>query len=442
MTTGRASRTFAWGLAGIVAGAFALRVLAAFWYEDHTGVAGDGIWYLGVAGQLAAGDGFVEPLNLITTGRAIPSASHPPLYPVYLSIVDFVGGQSSLVHRIWSCVPGGVTVLLVGLLARDLAGERAGLLAAGLAAVYLDLVIQDVVLWSEGMYAATIVASLWLAYRFLGRPTLLRAAVLGGAVTLATLTRAEAALLYLVLFLPLVAGASRRSVRRCVEFLAVGGAVALVLFAPWLLYNNSGRFEHPVVISTGFGGLLASANCDNTYTGPFLGGWGGLCAQGLPDPLPRDETETDTIFRRAGIRYAREHAGRLPVVVPVRVLRSFGLWKPVATTVADLQLPEGRARWVAYPAVAQYWAYLAVAAAGFWILRRRGVRVWPLVTPAVVVAVISVIGYGTMRFRIAFEVVLPVLAAVALDAWWGALRSRRGGPRIETPDATTIAADS
>ena len=36
--------------------------------------------------------------------------------------------------------------------------------------------------------------------------------------------------------------------------IGVGALVAVVLFAPWVAYNNDGRFDNPVVLSTGLGG--------------------------------------------------------------------------------------------------------------------------------------------------------------------------------------------
>jgi asparagine N-glycosylation enzyme membrane subunit Stt3 len=47
---------------------------------------------------------------------------------------SFVGLKTALWHRLASCVLGAITVGLVGLLGRRLAGDRAGLIAAVLAA--------------------------------------------------------------------------------------------------------------------------------------------------------------------------------------------------------------------------------------------------------------------------------------------------------------------
>src|SRR5205085_2159602 len=154
------------------------------------------------------------------------------------------------------------------------------------------------------------------------RPNLWRAAFLGGAIALVGLTRAEGVLLYPLLLLPLVVCVRGVSLARRGAMVGAAALVGLLLFGPWVAYN-AGRFEHPVLVSTGLGGLLGSSNCPATYHGRLIGGWGFVC---LPDtakiPSGEDESVADLKMRRAGINYARDHASRLPVVIPIRLLRT------------------------------------------------------------------------------------------------------------------------
>jgi hypothetical protein len=412
----RTTRGFWLGLGAIAMLGLAVRVGAAIWFDDR-GIAlwGDAVWYSGVARLIADGDGFLQPAARLAFNEDWPTAAHPPLYPLYLSLVGVVD-DGLLAQRLWSSLPGAGTVVLLGILGRDLAGERTGLLAAALGAVYVDLFVQDVLLMSEGMFGLTIVLTVLFAYRFVRRPDLVRAGLLAGAIALASLTRAEGALLFVVLLVPLALRARDLSVGRRLGCIAVGAGVALVLFAPWLTYNNVDRFDRPVFLSTGLGGLVGSSNCPSTYSGPGLGSWGFVCAEGVTVTVREDETLQDEKLLDAGVDYARDHAGRLPVVIPVRLLRTFGFWAPFSSTEGDLLLQSGNARTLATFAVLQYWLLLAVGIAGFVVLVRRKVPVLPFVAPVVTVAAITVIGYGTMRFRIALEVLLPVLAAIALDA--------------------------
>jgi hypothetical protein len=197
--------------------------------------------------------------------------------------------------------------------------------------------------------------------------------------------------------------------------------------APWLAYNNVNRFDSPVLLSTGLGGLIGSSNCPQVYDGPAIGGWGGVCAKGVKVTVREDETKQDDKLLDAGLEYAREHADRLPVVIPYRLLRTFGFHKAVEGTAGDLLLRENAAN-AARVAVVQYYLLLIAGIAGFVMLVRRKLPVLPFVAPVVTVAVITIIGYGTMRFRVALDALLPVLAAVALDAAWVAWRTRRREP--------------
>lgn len=435
------SRTFAIRLTLIALGALAIRVAAALWYDANTEVGGDAVWFTGVARNIVNGDGFIEPLNLYL-GRRSPTAAHPPLYPLYLSIAEAVRGSGTLGLRLWSLLPGVGTVVVLGLLGRDLFDERAGLLAAALSAISISLFAQDVLLWSEGLYGFTIALTVFAAYRYLRRPDFVHAALFSGAIALATLTRAEAAVLFLILFVPLALRGSDVAWPRRFARVGIGALVGIVLLAPWVAYNNNGRFEHPVFLTVSLGTLLGSANCDVTYRRPGIGAWGGLCAEGLPDPLPLDESEQERLFRDAGLEYISDHRGRLPIVVPFRVLRSFGAWAPNKMTADDLLLEEGGAHWVAYLVTIQYWLYLGLAIIGGWALHRRRVALLPFIAPVVMVVLISVIGYGTMRFRIAVDVLIPVLAGVAISAWSARGRAAPAEPDSAPRAAGTVALDS
>ncbi len=198
---------------------------------------------------------------------------------------------------------------------------------------------------------------------------------------------------------------------------------------------NAGRFDNPVLLSNGLGGLVGSSNCDATYGGPAIGGWGFTCAQGVTITVQDDESHQDREQLKAGLRFARDHPGRLPIVIPVRLLRSFGLFHPVELTRDDLLLRLGRPRIVAWVAILQYWALLIAALFGALFLIRRRIALLPFIAPVATVAVITIVGYGTMRFRVALDALLPALAAVALDQGWRELSARRAA-------AGTVATDS
>src|SRR5262249_30224435 len=96
--------------------------------NDHLGA--DEPYYHRQADLIADGVGF----NMAHGGG--PAATHPPLSTLVLSIASrLASGDSVLEQRLALAVIGTLTVVVVGVLAREVAGPRAGLVAAGIAAI-------------------------------------------------------------------------------------------------------------------------------------------------------------------------------------------------------------------------------------------------------------------------------------------------------------------
>jgi len=102
-------------------------------------------------------------------------------------------------------------------------------------------------------------------------------------------------------------------------------AMALALMAPWMI-RNATTFEEPSppYLATGSGRVLAFGNCDETYSGRFLGYWNIDCA---PSEFSGDESEIDTIHREKATTYMEGHLGELPKVALARVGRMWHLYR-------------------------------------------------------------------------------------------------------------------
>jgi hypothetical protein len=305
---------------------------------------------------------------------------------------------------------GAATVVCAGLLARRVADERTALLAAAIAAVYPVHVAMDGSLFSETPYALGVALCLLAAFRVVEAPGVRRSALLGLAIGLTALVRGEALGLLLVLALPV---ALARGERRLIN-LGVIALVALAAIAPWSV-RNTATFHHTLLVSSEDGPVIAGANCRLTYTGRDMGYWNSSC---LAPGRDRNAVFRSARLRSDGFRYARDHSGRLPAVVAVRLLRTFGIWQPQR----HVYFAEGRTMPGRGFAAACVWVLLALAAAGAWTLRRRRLELAILLSPVALAVITSVAAFGYTRFRYAADIPLIVLAAVALRA---AARLRR-----------------
>jgi 4-amino-4-deoxy-L-arabinose transferase-like glycosyltransferase len=407
--------TFGRALVIIASCALALRAYYTLVIARNLSGPGDFYFYHWSANLLADGRGYIDPVRLAYEGITAPTAMHPPLWPFVLSVVSWLGGDGAPVghtgghdyfaHRLAGGICGTITVVLVGLLARRVAGTRVGTVAAAAAALYPILIVADGSLLSESLYGVFIAATLLLAYRLIDEPTQGRALALGVAIGLAALTREEALLLVLLLLIPL-AGFPQRWFRQRVPprvaALAVLGVALVVL--PWTLRNWI-AFHHLVPVTTGAGAVFAGANCSSTYHGKYVGFWDINC---IPPRDSLNEATYSSHWRKKGSNYAKHHLGRLAVVEVVRELRTWGIYQGTH----DPGEPSEPL------AVAAYYLLLPFAIAGFFLLRRRGKPLLVLVAPVLLVTLTTLTGYGTTRFRHAAEMSLLVFAAVAMVELW------------------------
>src|SRR4051794_10891359 len=111
-------RGFGPSLIAIAAGGLGIRVAYALHLGSAAPGTGDFQYYHGLANLLAEGKGFVQPVILAQTGISVPSAEHPPLWSLVLSLTSSLGAKSYLAHRLTGCVVGALVIVVVGLLGR------------------------------------------------------------------------------------------------------------------------------------------------------------------------------------------------------------------------------------------------------------------------------------------------------------------------------------
>jgi hypothetical protein len=417
-------RTQRWwqGLLAITALGLAVRLIYIVGFHRHDHVWGDPFMYHYGADLLAKGHPFIHPLAYRYSHHTTPAADHPPLYILWLAIPSLLGIGTVLVHMLWSTVLGTGTVVLVGLLGRRVAGNRAGLIAATIAALYPNIWVYDGQLLSETLAIFVSTATLLLAYRAYDSPSVRAVVTVGIACALAALSRSELILLVPVLLWPLCFRTPEWRDR--VKWAAAGTAATLLVLAPWIIFNMV-RFEHPVYLSSQLEATLVGANCQDTYHGGQLGAISSTCL--VNPPLPEGDQSVQAIeLRRRARVFITHNERRVPVVVAARVGRILGVYHPRAQIDLDHVL-EGRERPVAWTGMVSAYFIEIAAIAGVVILRRRKQPVYILlVLPAIVLFTVAVM-YGTNRFRASGEVSIVVLAAVALDALWTQI-----APRHET----------
>lgn len=386
--------------------------------------------------NLADGLGFVRPPQW-AGGDIVPTAEFGPVLPTLLALATTVGLSTPTQHALVTAVLGGVTIAVIGLLGRRLAGPPVGLVAAAVVGFHPLLVQLDGALATESPYLLLVATLLLATARAWDGPSPGRWITAGLVGGVAMLTRSEAAALVAVVVVPaalLRAGAGWRA-RLAAATLPVLAAAAVV--TPWTI-RNWATFDRFVPLSNNIGSVMLGAHCDTTYSGDRAGGWDFSCIAAYAGDDPRNRITAGSNeavvygrWRAEGVRYATSHPGAWLRSTPARLARTWGLyWHP--DDQLDYDLGEGRHRGLQIAGYLVALLLLPLAFAGARRLVRCGGDRRPLLLlfalgPAVVSSLVSAIGYGTTRFRTGAEPMIAVLAAATIVA----LVDRRRGRGVE-----------
>lgn len=371
------------------------------------------------ARSIAEGDGFSKTL---AHGR--PTAFRPPGYPYFLGAVYHVFKADrepvkERVHvaRIAQVFVGTALVALIGLVALQLWGSVAGLVALGLAAVYLPLILVGGAVMSEPLFDVFMVASLAavLAYRR-SRHRYAWALAAGVLAGLAALTRAQALILLLPLALAVWDGRPWRARA------ALGPPLVLVLAAvltitPWTIRNE--RELHAFVpISTQLGSALAGTYNDLSRADTENpASWHGL--RHVPDYAylfnrvrETNEATLERELRSASLRYIGDHPTYVAKVAWWNTRRMLDLasLRRSRATAATITIDH----YWADRGILCFWIVAALALAGAFtaMARRAPWYVWAM--PVLMFLSVVFLVVETPRYRTPIDPFLVLLATAAL----------------------------
>ncbi len=429
-------RLFRVGVGIVVAIALVVRLLQVAWVTGSQKLSGDAFYYYWQARYSADGHWFVQPLLHASWGAWIPGADHPPGFVTLLTILDLIGVTSRVAQRYFLAVLGVATVIVIILIMRRVVNDRAALVAGLLAAVYPNLWVNDGRIMSETMFVLCFTVALYGFFRFRSDPRWRWLVLLAVALTLASSARPESLLLFLLILVPAVWGATRGDLRRRLGMIGVSALIPILAFAPWSIFNST-RFDRVVVMSTGAGQTLAQGNCSSTYYGAAMGLNQFKCLREILPPAGRDvnQAEQDREYRKAATDYMGDHLHRLPKVVLAREGRTWGLWRVGQQRRVDHFWENRGSLDVILLQQWSWWIVGLLAIPGLVIWRRKRFGVYPLVAQFAITVVVVGVTFGNTRYRAGVEVCVVLLAATTLEYAWQWLRRRTA-----TATSTEVAA--
>ncbi len=382
----------------------------------RTQVWGDGLVYSRQANLLADGEGLIAPLPFELDGVRQQSADHPPLYTLYLAFWSVIGVRSDLAHMLVSAPLGALTAAAFGVLGRRIAGPSVGLVAAVIGAFSPSIFPYPGFVLAETITIPMAALAIWAAYRTYDNPTIKNAAWLGALTGIASMARAELAMLVFFMIIPLLIVTLRTTTwKHRISMLVAAGITCASIALPWVGYNLS-RFEEPIYMSIGLDYALVQGNCEAAYTDDILGYyWLGCMTEALDEAglAYADQSVGAKYVRDVGWQYVLDHRGRATQAAFARVGRVSGTFHPMQQARLN-SLIAGREPWVANAGVLLWYPMVVLSFFGAVMLRRERRPLYPLLAVLWLTTLAVFISVAVLRYRASLEPMLAVLTAVAV----------------------------
>ena len=389
----------------------------------------DMVFYHVTAHRLLAGEGY-------TATDGAPTAVWPPLYPVLLAGVYAISDGSVDAGRLANPFLGALTTFFSYAIGRRLAGNRAGLLAAGLFAACPDDVFFSNFVMSEVAFGALFTGVVWLFVELDRRGP--RAGPLGWAglgvgIALASLTRGVAiAWLAVPVLITALGSRSLRTTALRGGLAALGLALALL---PWTLRNYV-QLGAAIPLATSLGRTLGHAHSPFQEGGASIKGllyWRRISDRYASLPQPQREVVTNRVLTRMNLAYMLSHPGHELRIFPAHVRELFrhghtGLElgrKKLPGDVPEPFLSEAWHRRIAGLADGLFHALLGLGLAGLPLCFRRADAA-ALVVPLTIVYFAA---FHTLIFPDDPRYHLPILPFLAISAAALIVRVAGGKPQ-------------
>jgi 4-amino-4-deoxy-L-arabinose transferase-like glycosyltransferase len=427
----------------ILAVGFLLRLVWAIYAARQPQGLHDPLLYRFLSDAVAHGHGYSypPPFNGPGIGYAA-TAYYPPGYPLLLGAIEWVTVHTFVPEGLTAIVvivnlaAGTAAILFVYGIARRLADERTGLVAAAIVAVWPNLILHTAVSLSETLFIALMLLSIWLVVRVPREGhAWAKVAGAGAALGLATLVRPVSLPLLVAFALAwLIAGVRWQTTMVRTGILALTCVAVLV---PWIV-RNAVVVRYPV-LSTNTGDNLCMSRQPGATGGFVLTSY---CNRDVGLVRPESEVRKDKDGRSIALTFVREHPATEMRLWFSRLRIGFendadGL-RAAESYESDFFLP-GWAR-TTLEVTANVW-YAIVSAIAivslWWWLRRRNFGGWLLFGSVIAVGVIPIVAFfGDARFHVPVDPLLAILAAGLLSGWLRSAARATAADERAQPDET------
>jgi 4-amino-4-deoxy-L-arabinose transferase-like glycosyltransferase len=376
-----------------------------FWTNGYT-------FFFALAQNIAAGNG-------VSLGDGPPTAFRVPLYPMFLAALT-LGHHTFLPIIIAQSLIGAGTVLCAALIARDLFGNPAAVIAAVLTAIYPYYLVHDTALQETSLYTFLMALAIVLLLRVRRSGSIPAAIGAGVALGAAVLTRANLAPVALLapVWLALAGGSHAVPWQRRLRVAIICAGVCMLTVTPWLIraYQLTGS----ITLSTQNGFFLWVGNNAYTFSRYPQESIDRSQVVALAALSPQDDSElkarkhnealVDAWFRKKGLDYIRDHPWQTFTNGLRKLADAFG-WLPSPR----------RSFWPSVAYALSYGPVTVFGLWGMWVSRKHWREHAIFYIQFVTFAAVTAVFFGHTSYRAYLDVYWIVFAAGVVAAWqrWG-----------------------
>jgi 4-amino-4-deoxy-L-arabinose transferase-like glycosyltransferase len=390
-----------------------------FWYNGYR-------FFFVLAQNIAVGKGIALDDGTATAFRV-------PLYPMFLVAVT-VGHKAFLSILFAQSLIGAGTVWCAAMIAREIFGNAAAVIAAILTAIYPYYVVHDTALQETSLFTFLMALAVLLLLRARRSGSVLTAASAGVALGAAVLTRANLApfALFAPVWLALAGGLHAAPWRRRLGMAVFCAGVGALTVAPWLV--RSYRLTGSATLSTQSGFFLWLGNNPYTFTRypkesidrSQAIALAALTSQEKIEIKARSSSEAavDQWFWKKGSDYIREH--------PWQSLRNS--FRKVVDAFGWLPSPR-RSFWPNLVHSLSYGPIMIFGLWGMWAGRRHWRKHSIFYAQFVSFATVTAVFFGHSSYRVYLDLYWIVFAAGVLAALQSKYFQNRSAPEGVAPFA-------
>jgi len=340
--------------------------------------------------------------------NGIPDSFRPPFYPAFLAIIYKFFGHSYFAVRFIQSIIGALTAVFVFLIGRKIYGFFIGLLASFVSIAYLPFIKSSCLLLTENIFTFILILIVFYLIKIQKNGKFGDSIVLGLLLGISLLTRSTMAL-FILFIMPVFIHSKDLNFAQCSKKYAVVLLFFTIVLSPWIIRNYI-VYRALVPVSSQGGIGFYSSYC------PRDGIFGLMAASDDPVVIEASKISSPILQSNFFVKKTIDFIINNPKkVLMLELKKVMYFWAPLDWEIVGN-------KW--FNAI--YMIMLPFFAIGFISALKEFRKFYPVLIPIVYFQIISLIFYGSPRFRLPVDPYIFIIGMAGIMEVFKYLKKTKG----------------